>query len=46
VTRELAERLAGGSKVLEARKRSAEEVALLLMRYLFTMFAEDVEAAS
>jgi hypothetical protein len=43
VTREIAERLAGVSKSLEARKYQAEEVALFLMRCLFTMFAEDVE---
>lgn len=43
VTREIAERLAEVSKALEARKHPAEEVALFLMRCLFTMFAEDVE---
>lgn len=43
VTREIAERLAEVSKALEARKYPAEDVALFLMRCLFTMFAEDVE---
>lgn len=43
VTREIAERLADVSKSLEARMFPAEEVALFLMRCLFTMFAEDVE---
>ncbi|MDR6532590.1 hypothetical protein J2800_003348 [Caulobacter rhizosphaerae] len=43
VTREIAERLAAVSKGLEARKHPAEEVALFLMRSIFTMFAEDVE---
>lgn len=43
VTREIAERLAQVSKALEERKHSAEDVALFLMRCLFTMFAEDVE---
>ena len=42
VTREIAERLAEVSKSLERRKYGAEEVALFLMRCLFTMFAEDV----
>jgi len=41
-TREIAERLAAVSKVLEAKSYPAEEVALFLMRCLFTMFAEDV----
>ncbi|WP_439495146.1 class I SAM-dependent DNA methyltransferase [Bosea sp. (in: a-proteobacteria)] len=42
VTRQIAARLAAVSKVLE-RKHDPEEVALFLMRCLFTMFAEDVE---
>lgn len=41
VTRGIAERLAAVSKALE-RKHDPEEVALFLMRCLFTMFAEDV----
>lgn len=41
-TREIAERLAAVSKVLEAKGYPAEDVALFLMRCLFTMFAEDV----
>ena len=43
VTREIAARLAQVSKGLEARGHDAEDVALFLMRCLFTMFAEDVE---
>lgn len=43
VTREIAERLAQVSKSLEKRKYPAEDVALFLMRCLFTMFAEDVK---
>ncbi|MGH8642286.1 MAG: class I SAM-dependent DNA methyltransferase, partial [Burkholderiales bacterium] len=43
VTREIAGRLAAVSKVLEERKHDAEDVALFLMRCLFTMFAEDVK---
>ena len=43
VTREIAARLAEVSKGLEARKHEPEDVALFLMRCLFTMFAEDVE---
>ena len=43
VTREIAERLAAVSKGLEARNHPAEDVALFLMRSIFTMFAEDVE---
>ncbi|WP_243692257.1 DNA methyltransferase [Caulobacter sp. BK020] len=43
VTREIAERLAAVSKGLEARNHPPEEVALFLMRSIFTMFAEDVE---
>ena len=42
-TREIAERLAAVSKRLEAKNHPAEEVALFLMRCLFTMFAEDTE---
>ncbi|KFG68420.1 DNA methyltransferase [Microvirga sp. BSC39] len=41
-TREIAERLAAVSKALEAKSFQAEDVALFLMRCLFTMFAEDV----
>jgi len=43
VTREIAARLAAVSKGLEQRKENAEDVALFLMRCLFTMFAEDVD---
>jgi hypothetical protein len=43
VTREIAGRLAAVSKALEERKHDAEDVALFLMRCLFTMFAEDVK---
>lgn len=43
VTREIASRLAEVSKGLEARGHNAEDVAVFLMRCLFTMFAEDVE---
>lgn len=43
VTREIAERLAEVSKALEKLDYPAEEVAVFLMRCLFTMFAEDVE---
>jgi hypothetical protein len=43
VTREIAERLAEVTKSLERRKYPAEDVALFLMRCLFTMFAEDVK---
>lgn len=42
VTREIAARLAEVSKGLEGRGHNAEDVALFLMRCLFTMFAEDV----
>ena len=42
VTREIAERLAAVSKSLE-KSHPPEEVALFLMRSIFTMFAEDVE---
>jgi restriction-modification enzyme MmeI-like protein len=43
VTREIAARLAEVSKVLEAKKYPAEEVAHFLMRCLFTMFAASVK---
>ena len=43
VTREIAARLAAVSKGLEKRGENAEDVALFLMRCLFTMFAEDVK---
>jgi len=44
VTREIAERLAAVSKALEKTKKyKTEDVAMFLMRCLFTMFAEDVE---
>ena len=43
VTREIAARLAHVSKALEKDGHDAEQVALFLMRCLFTMFAEDVE---
>lgn len=42
VTREIAARLAAVSKALEKEKHAPEEVAMFLMRCLFTMFAEDV----
>ena len=42
VTREIAERLAAVSKALEADEHPPEDVAMFLMRCLFTMFAEDV----
>ena len=42
VTREIAERLAAVSKALEADHHRPEDVAMFLMRCLFTMFAEDV----
>jgi hypothetical protein len=42
-TREIANRLAEVSKRLEAKKHPPEEVALFLMRCIFTMFAEDTE---
>jgi hypothetical protein len=42
VTRAIADRLAGVSRALE-RDHAPEEVALFLMRCVFTMFAEDVE---
>lgn len=43
VTRDISKRLAEVSKRLEARGHNAEDVALFLMRCLFTMFAEDVK---
>ncbi len=42
VTREIAERLAAVSRALETKGCDAEDVAMFLMRCLFTMFAEDV----
>lgn len=42
VTRAIAERLAEVSKALERDKHAPEDVAMFLMRCLFTMFAEDV----
>lgn len=42
VTREIARRLAEVSKAMEAKKADPEQVAMFLMRCLFTMFAEDV----
>ncbi len=42
-TREIAKALAEVSKRLEAKKYPPEEVALFLMRCMFTMFAEDTE---
>ena len=42
VTRDIAQRLAAVSTALEAEKLPAEEVAMFLMRCLFTMFAEDI----
>ncbi len=42
VTRAIAERLAAVSKALEGEAHTPEEVAMFLMRCLFTMFAEDV----
>ncbi len=42
VTRAIAERLAAVSKALEAEEHPAGEVAMFLMRCLFTMFAEDI----
>lgn len=43
VTRDIATRIAKVSKALEEQGHASEEVALFLMRVLFTMFAEDVE---
>jgi hypothetical protein len=42
VTRAIAERLAAVSRALEADHHPPEDVAMFLMRCLFTMFAEDV----
>ncbi len=42
VTRAIADRLAEVSKALESRNHAPEDVAMFLMRCLFTMFAEDV----
>jgi hypothetical protein len=42
VTRAIASRLAAVSKALENESHPAEEVAMFIMRCLFTMFAEDV----
>ena len=42
-TRQVAERLAEVSKLLDGRGYAPERVAQFLMRCLFTMFAEDVE---
>jgi len=43
VTREIATRIAKVSLALEKAGYATEEVAMFLMRVLFTMFAEDVE---
>lgn len=43
VTREIATRIARVSKALEEQGHATEDVAMFLMRMLFTMFAEDVE---
>ncbi len=42
VTRDIAKRLAEVSLALEKQKYPAQDVAMFLMRCLFTMFAEDV----
>jgi len=42
VTRTIAERLAAVSKALEAAQHPPEDVAMFLMRCLFTMFAQSV----
>lgn len=42
VTRDIARRLAAVSQVLEKQKYPPQDVAMFLMRCLFTMFAEDV----
>jgi hypothetical protein len=42
VTRAIAQRLAAVSKALEEQHHPPEEVAMFIMRCLFTMFAEDV----
>lgn len=43
VTRDIATRIAKVSQALEKSGYAAEEVAMFLMRMLFTMFAEDVQ---
>jgi hypothetical protein len=43
VTRDIAARIAKVSQALETAGHPAEEVAMFLMRVLFTMFAEDVD---
>lgn len=43
VTREIATRIAKVSQALEKSGYATEEVAMFLMRVLFTMFAEDVD---
>jgi hypothetical protein len=43
VTREIAARIAKVSQALEKTGYATEDVAMFLMRVLFTMFAEDVE---
>ncbi len=43
VTRDIAKRLAQVSQALEKQNYAAEDVAMFLMRCLFTMFAEDVD---
>jgi hypothetical protein len=43
VTREIAARIARVSQALEKAGHATEEVAMFLMRMLFTMFAEDVD---
>ncbi|RWX76084.1 class I SAM-dependent DNA methyltransferase [Neorhizobium lilium] len=43
VTREIAGRIAKVSQALEKSGHATEDVAMFLMRMLFTMFAEDVE---
>jgi SAM-dependent methyltransferase len=43
VTREIATRIAKVSQALEKAGHATEEVAMFLMRVLFTMFAEDVD---
>lgn len=42
VTRDIARRLAQVSRALEKKDYAAQDVAMFLMRCLFTMFAEDV----
>jgi len=43
VTREIARRLAAVSRALEGQGHPADDVAMFLMRCLFTMFAQDVD---